>query len=136
MSLPFALIIEDNPDQALVFSKALEVAGYITEIIYDGAVAQKRLQALRAEGTPPSVIVLDLHIPNIPGKKLLEEIRADEQLKKTRVLLATADAALAERLFDQADFILLKPISFAQLSLLAERIRPKNLEGSPSRLDE
>lgn len=136
MSLPFAIIIEDNPDQALIFSKALEVAGYTTEIIYDGAKAHKRLQELQQQETQPSMIVLDLHLPNVPGTKLLEEIRANQSLKNARILLATADAVLAERLFDQADFILLKPISFAQLSLLAERIRPKGQNGSPGRLDE
>lgn len=118
MPKPFALIIEDNPDQAMVFNKALEVAGYITEVIHDGAIAQQRLKE-----TLPAAIILDLHIPNIPGEKLLVQIRGDSRLSKSRILLATADALLAEKLRNQADFVLLKPISFAQLSLLAERIR-------------
>lgn len=118
MPQPLALVIEDNPDQALVFSKALEVAGYTTEVIADGAVAQKRLTQV-----VPDAIVLDLHLPNISGDKLLMQIRSDARLSHARILLATADATLAEKIRGQADFVLIKPVSFAQLSLLAKYIR-------------
>ena len=87
--------------------------------MYDGAVAQKRLEEII-----PDLIVLDLHIPNVPGNILLKQIRADERLKETRVFLATADANMAEQLRDQAELVLLKPIGFAQLRELAERFRP------------
>ena len=113
---PLALIIEDNEDQALVFTKALEIAGYVTESIQDGLIARKRLAEVK-----PDVVVLDLHIPGASGRELLYQIRSDGRLAKTRVILATADAALADALQTQADLTLLKPISFMQLSALANR---------------
>jgi two-component system OmpR family response regulator len=116
MTQPLALIIEDNQDQALVFSTALEMAGFQTESIADGAAAQARLA-----DTTPAIIVLDLHIPHITGEALFRQIRASKRLKNTYVLLATADASLAEELRPEADLVLLKPISFAQLNLLAKR---------------
>ncbi|MEW5867824.1 MAG: response regulator [Chloroflexota bacterium] len=123
---PLAFVIEDYEDQMIVFRTALELAGYEIETISDGTVAQKRL----AESLP-DLIVLDLHIPGVPGDALLKQIRADPRLAKTRVMVATADALLAEELHDQADLVLLKPVSFAQLRQLAERYlgQPRKAKG-------
>ena len=113
---PLALIIEDHADQNIVFTTALEKAGYGTESILDGITAQKRLLEIA-----PQLIILDLHIPGVSGDALLEQIRNDPRLENALVILATADAALADVLQPQADLVLLKPISFAQLSELASR---------------
>ena len=113
---PLALIIEDNEDQNLVFTKALESSGYATDSVWDGITARKRLGEII-----PDVIILDLHLPNLNGRELLTQIRSDHRLKNARVILATADAAFADTLESQADLVLLKPISFSQLSLLATR---------------
>lgn len=113
---PLALIIEDDVDQNLVFTTALVQAGYLTESITDGLMAQQRLTEV-----VPKTIVLDLHIPGVTGLTLLRQIREDQRLAKASVILATADAALAESLHAEADLVLLKPISFSQLSILASR---------------
>lgn len=119
---PLAIIIEDNEDQNLVFTTALEQAGYYTESIQDGVQAQKRLTEII-----PKVVVLDLHLPGVDGEKLLHQIRADRRLASTRVVLATADASLASTLQSQADYVFLKPISFSQLNQLAIRFhRPSS----------
>ena len=114
---PLALIIEHNQDQNLVFTTALNQAGFETESILEGSTAQVRLTEV-----VPNVVVLDLHIPGVNGEVLLRQIRSDPRLVKVRVILATADAALATDLQSQADIVLLKPISFAQLSKLANRL--------------
>ena len=51
---PLALIIEDDPDQNLVFTTALNQAGYETESIMNGQKAQQRLSEIM-----PKMIVLD-----------------------------------------------------------------------------
>ena len=116
---PLAYIVEDNRDTVIIFRGALELAGYEVEAAYDGAVAKKYLTE-----TVPDLIVLDLHIPNVSGDVVLQQIRSDERLKETRVFLATADANMAAQLRDQAELVLLKPIGFSQLKELAERFRP------------
>jgi DNA-binding response OmpR family regulator len=116
MAQPLAFIIEDNQDQALIFSRSLEMASFETKVFTDGAVAQERLT-----DTVPALVVLDLHVPNVAGEALFRQIRASRRLEKTLVLLATADASLAEELEPEADLVLLKPISFAQLSQMAAR---------------
>ena len=116
---PLAYIVEDNKDTVTIFSGAMELAGYEVEVAYDGAVAQKRLTEII-----PALVILDLHIPNVSGDILLQQIRSDDRLSTTRVFLATADANMASQLRDQAEIVLLKPIGFSQLRELAERFRP------------
>ena len=116
---PLGFIVEDYEDSANVFSWALEMAGYEVEVAADGAIAQKRLAEI-----VPDLIVLDLHIPYVPGDVLLQQIHTDARFANTRIFLATADANMASQLRDKAELILLKPISPTQLRDLAERFRP------------
>lgn len=115
-----ALIIEDDEDLAEIFSQALVAAGFQTEVINDGLVAQQRLKEVI-----PAVVVLDMHIPHIAGDKLHVQISADERLKKTRVVVATADAQMGENMWGKADLVLIKPISFTQLRDLTSRLLPR-----------
>lgn len=118
MTPPLALIIEDEPDLAALFSAAMRNASFETEILADGQIALERL----AEITP-AIILLDLHLPKISGREILHHIRNDERLTKTRVLITTADTLMAGPLRHQADQVLVKPISFRHLRDTAIRIR-------------
>ncbi len=117
MSKPLALVIEDDPDLSEIFSVALRGGGFDTEVIRDGRMAIDRLT-----GTPPAIIVLDLHLPHVDGATVLEMIRANKNLLKTAVIVATADAQLADGLRSKADLVLLKPVSVDQLRELAKRL--------------
>ena len=122
MTQPTALIIEDDARLAKIFSFALQAAEFQTEIIQDGAIALTRLAEV-----VPHLVVLDLHLPHHSGQEILYHIRADARLDQTRVMLATADARLAENLREEADLVLLKPISPSQLRDLATRLRPADI---------
>jgi CheY-like chemotaxis protein len=117
MSVRSALIIEDNSDLAIIFSQALQAAGFATGIIQDGDQALARLAI-----TTPDVVVLDLHMPRVSGLEILRCIRADTRLAGTRVIVATADMRATDMLQDQADLVLIKPVSFTQLRDLAGRL--------------
>jgi two-component system cell cycle response regulator DivK len=119
MSKPLALIIEDEEMLATIFEQALAMAGYETEVVRDGLLAQGRLAEV-----VPDVVTLDLHLPNVSGEELLAQIKADGRLVKTKVIIATADARLGEYLDKKADLVLIKPIRFSQLRDLAARLRP------------
>lgn len=118
MTERLALIIEDDIDLATIFAQALREVGFETEVIVDGTQAQARLEQIR-----PDVVVLDLYLPHVSGPDLLYQIRSSEQLANTLVIIATADPRLGETLQDQADLLLIKPISFKQLRDLARRLR-------------
>jgi DNA-binding response OmpR family regulator len=113
----FALIVEDETDLAIIFSKALQEAGFETQIVRAGDTALMWLTS-----TTPQIVVLDLHLPRVSGEEVLEQIRADERLATTKVIIATADPRMAETLQDRADLVLLKPIGFSQLRDLAARL--------------
>ncbi len=117
-----ALIIEDDEDLANIFAEALRGVGFEVEHVPDGQVAQTRLKS----GAAPYIILLDMHIPHISGADLLTNIiRKDERLAKTIVIITTADARMGEAYNEQADFVMIKPISFVQLRDLTSRLRPK-----------
>ena len=98
---PLALIIEDDQEQADIFAQALERAEFEAEIIYDGTAALERLAAVT-----PALVVLDLQLPYVLGEDIL----------------ATADPLRARLLREKSDLILIKPVSFFQLSELAARL--------------
>jgi DNA-binding response OmpR family regulator len=112
-----ALIIEDDPDLAAIFSRALQVGGFQTEAATNG---KKALAFL--ENNIPNIIVLDLHLPDIDGMEILYKIRAEERLAKSKVIVASADAQLVKLADNMADLVLIKPVSVSQLKDLALRL--------------
>ena len=112
-----AMVIEDDPDLATIFTEALQTAGFQVETIQDGILAQDRLRQIE-----PHVVVLDMHLPGVSGADLLSQVRSDERLKRTIIVLTTADARMGEAYTDMADFVLIKPIAFTQLRDLTNRL--------------
>jgi len=121
MAKNLALVIEDDMDLSEIFARAMEKAGFDVETVRDGNAAQQRL----GEDNVPNVIALDLHLPFVDGATLLKQIHADERFSKTRIIIATADAAQAEFLRDKATIVLVKPIMFSQLRDISARLKSK-----------
>ena len=117
MNKPLALIIEDDVDLSEIFSMALAGGGFETEIVSDGQAAIKRLG-----GVAPVIVVLDLHLPGVDGSTILKEIHVTESFARTAVIIATADAQMADGMRGKADLVLLKPVSVDQLRDLAKRL--------------
>lgn len=112
-----ALIVEDSKDIAFLFATAVQEAGYRTEIVRRGDLALARLAEIM-----PDLVILDLHLPEVPGTTILETIRATPRLAGTRVIVTTADTRLADTLHEAADLVLVKPVAFEQLRDLAGRL--------------
>jgi DNA-binding response OmpR family regulator len=117
MTKPLALIIEDDPQLNDIMAITLGTDFTINSCA-DGLTGWNRLKELT-----PRIIVLDLHLPGMTGKDILSKIRADGRFQSTRVILTTADERQAETLTEQADIVLLKPVSPAQLKELAIRLK-------------
>ncbi len=118
LSNPLALVIEDDEKLSVIFSEAMKKAEFETVTLRDGLDAMRQLSALN-----PSVVVLDLRLPGISGDHILQTIRSDPRLASVQVIIITADPRSADLLYDQADLVLIKPVSFSQLRDLALRIR-------------
>jgi len=117
MEKQFALVVEDDKDEANIFARALQMAGFKTETLQAGDTALARLAAVA-----PDVVLLDLHLPRVPGTEVLRQVRADSRLDETRVIIVTGDPQIAETIRDEADLVLLKPIGFNQLRNMAARL--------------
>ena len=115
---PVAFVVEDDISLAEIFSQALQAAEYNVVILHDGHEALSRLKI-----EVPDLVLLDLHLPRVPGEQVLHAIRSDPRQARTCIILATADALLAEMMHREATMILIKPISFIQLRDLAARLR-------------
>jgi DNA-binding response OmpR family regulator len=120
MSLPLAYVIEDDEVIAKIFSTAVRDAEFETVIIRDGVDAMEKL-----ETSVPDLVILDLHLPGISGINILRLIRGDARFKKTRVLIASADATQSEFLRVNADEVLIKPIGFLKMREVATQYRPE-----------
>lgn len=120
MSALKAFVIEDDQAVSAVYMEALRQAGYEVEIIGNGRAALNRLREVI-----PTLLLLDLHLPEVDGMQILSEVQADGRLAGTRIFLITADHLLAEQLRDQVHLVLLKPVSFTQLRDMAVRFRPQ-----------
>jgi two-component system, cell cycle response regulator DivK len=116
-----ALIIEDDEDLAEIFAEALRGVGFEVELINDGRVAQERLK----QGIIPFIILLDMHLPHVSGGDLLTIVKQDERFSDAIIIVTTADARMGDMYREQADFVLIKPISFVQLRDLTARLKPK-----------
>lgn len=112
---PDALVVEDDPAQCEIFATAVEQAGYNVTCLTDGAAALEYLQHHTV-----ALVVLDLHLPGLGGEHIA---RAVHGLKHTRLILASADARLAESVSELTDLVLLKPVSYLQLRDMAARLR-------------
>ena len=111
-----AMVIEDDEDLAAIFTEALQKANYQVETIRDGLSAQRRIIQIE-----PHLVVLDMHIPYVSGAEILQQIRADMRLKRTIIVIASADARMGEMFTDIADFMLTKLFSFTQMRDLTAR---------------
>jgi len=115
---PIALVVEDDENLANAFGYALD--SFDVKVIYHGKEAMTWLEN---EENVPAVVVLDLNLPGVPGAEILDYIRAQKRMEKTRVFIASANHLLSTSLREKADLVLLKPIGFKQLQLLANRFK-------------
>jgi len=119
MSLPLALILEDDPKLAELYETVLKQCQYETRIIESGQEAQQSLQTI-----VPSLILLDIHLPYVSGMELLKQIQADKRFKATSVIVMTADLYTAKELKGQVEHVLLKTHGIANLREIATRVYP------------
>lgn len=114
------LVVDDESDILTLVSANLQIRGYQVAEAKNGAEALAHLHA-----NPPSLMVLDIKLPDLNGWELLQGIRGDPQIDKGfPVLIMTA--SISETFVDVEAYpsvveILLKPFSTARLLSAVER---------------
>lgn len=87
------LLVEDNPDDAELTRIAFAETGgeYRLRVVSDGAEAVSYLQACSPE-EQPALVLLDLNLPKLDGREVLQAIRAAPATRKLPVVVLTTSA--------------------------------------------
>ncbi len=83
-TVPRVLIVEDAPELCVLLKRVFTLKGYAVKTVLNGTDA---LTVFREE--TPELVVLDYHLPDFKGDKILEEILATRA--RTAVVVMTAD---------------------------------------------
>lgn len=77
------LVVEDRPTIGMVFNLALSQEGHQVEVLHDGKAGLKRLQ----ENPAPELLIIDLHMPGVSGKEVVETMHASSTLKHIPIII-------------------------------------------------
>jgi DNA-binding response OmpR family regulator len=114
VSEPLVLVADDDEDILLLVTTRLRRDGFDIISARSGDEALALVRERR-----PALAVLDIGMPGLDGVQVLEQIRADDDLRAMTVVLLTAKAQESDvrRGFDAgADAYVKKPFSPADLS--------------------
>jgi len=112
------LIVDDNPNMAILLSEMLEIFDYESEQAEDGLVA---LEKLREKNF--SLIITDMKMPNMTGLELLEEVK--QKYPKIPVVLISGfsvDSMSQEDSEFKPDGFLSKPFMMNDVETLLESL--------------
>lgn len=86
------LLVEDDPDDIDLFGYALEdnAVDCQLEVIMEGDGVLPYLSSLVNQ---PDVVVLDLNLPKVPGRDVLQQIKTAPQLRSIPVAVLTTSSA-------------------------------------------
>ena len=100
------LLVDDEVKITQVLSAYLEKEGYQTIVAHDGKTTLELLQL-----HPISLIMLDMMLPDIPGEKLCEQIRAQYRIPIIMLTAKSQEQDILDGLEVGADDYLTKPFS-------------------------
>jgi len=115
---PNILVIDDEPDIRRLVKEILEDEGYAVAVAKNGATAREAI-ATRS----PSLILLDIWMPDVDGITLLKEFIEKNHLRCPVIMMSghgTVEAAVEATRLGAYDFIE-KPLSLAKLLVTVEK---------------
>jgi chemotaxis family two-component system response regulator Rcp1 len=123
------LLVEDNPGDVRLTEEALREGKVKNRlaVVKDGveAIAYLRCEGEYAEAVKPDLILLDLNLPRKDGRQVLEEIKADPELRVIPVVVLTTSAAEEDILKSynlHANCYITKPVDLEQFLKVVKTI--------------
>lgn len=115
------LLVEDNEGDAHLTREALKRAK-VRNRVHTTCDGVEAMQFLRREGSfadapRPDLVLLDLNLPNMDGREVLEAIKADPALRPIPIVVVTSSAAEQDilRSYDlNANCYVTKPVDLQQ----------------------
>jgi two-component system, chemotaxis family, response regulator Rcp1 len=87
------LLVEDNEGDVEMARRALREADCALAVAHDGVAA---LDLLRKGEARPRIILLDLNMPRMDGRRFLEAVKQDAALKAIPVVMLTSSKSPAD----------------------------------------
>lgn len=78
------LIVEDELSMQRALKKKLEHAGYVVQTAIDGEEALASIKSSK-----PDLVLLDLIMPKMDGISVLRQLKGDDELRSTPVVILT-----------------------------------------------
>lgn len=123
------LLVEDSPGDVRLTREAFREANRAIKlhVASDGveAMAFLRREGVYADAPRPDFILLDLNLPRMDGREVLEQIKGDESLKTIpTVILTTSDAEadIVKSYELRANCYLIKPVQLEAFETLVRSI--------------
>lgn len=127
----FILLVEDDPNDVLLISRAFAKAGLKEnlKIVNDGEQAMDYLSgrgvyATRRQYPLPFMVLLDLKMPGANGFEVLQWVRSNADLKRLLIVVLTSSNHQddIDRAYDLgANSYLVKPVEFEQMVSMIQR---------------
>jgi DNA-binding response OmpR family regulator len=117
---PLLLIADDDPELMGILIKRLQSEEYEFLTAPDGI---KAVEMIRSE--KPDAVILDVMMPRKNGWEVLKEIRKDDSIKDTAVLMLTGIGSNLNEMTSPlygADAYLDKPFNFSELIFVIKRM--------------
>jgi CheY-like chemotaxis protein len=130
MSYPIdILLVEDNPGDVRLTIEALKEDKLQSNlhVVKDGIQAMAFLHQEEGydDAPRPDLILLDLNLPKKDGREVLEEIKADENLRRIPVVILTSSQAEEDILKTynlHANCYITKPVNLEQFTKVVKSI--------------
>ena len=113
------MLVEDNEGDILLTREALSEANFNNEVtvIRDGDAAINFLQDALAKNLKkiPELIMLDINLPKVDGKEVLNFIKTHIELKRIPVVMLTtssSEADIRDAYNNHANCYITKPVDF------------------------
>lgn len=119
------LLADDNPTDAELTMRALEIGGVAAQIVWvqDGEAAVDYVfrQGAYAQrnGGNPRLMLLDMHMPKIDGLEVLTRIKSDPRTRSTPVVMMSSSDQASDMLRSyelHANSYIVKPVDFRQFT--------------------
>lgn len=123
------LLVEDNEGDIILTTEAfndMKLENKIS-IVRDGEEALRFLkkQGEYPEAPTPQLILMDINLPGIDGKQLLEIIKKDDELRDIPVVMLTCsdkDADISDCYDKQVNWYITKPIDYDKYTKVMHEI--------------
>ena len=120
------LCADDDDDDIEMLQEAIKAADGTYRIVQarNGIDALKKLDGLKAQGTLPCLVVLDINMPKMDGRQTFISIRNNPDYAAIPVvILSTSSSPLDKTFFTKKDVeYITKPINYDYLVEVAQKL--------------